>query len=543
MARPAASLRRIWLDPTTYVAIALVALFLGLFVLYPLVRVVAFPTAKTWASFFAQPRFLRILGNSLGLAVLSTLSATFLGFCFAFALSRPDFPGKRFFRAISILPLISPPFIGGLAFILLFGRRGLITNGLFGLDLDIYGWHGIWLVQTLAYYPVAVLSINGVLRGISPTLEYAARDLGQGYWGTLRTVVLPLATPGIASAALLVAMYSLADFGNPMLIGGNFRVLATEAYIQVTGLYNLPMAAVISLALLVPTLAIFLLQRFWVERKQYVTVSGKGSSLEPLPTPAGLKWSLFALLTFISVIMLLVFGSILLGAFAKTWGVDWSLSLENFGYAKAKMRDLWNSASYALVAGFCTALFAVLSAFVIYRKSFAGKKVLDFLAVLPGALPGTMVGISWVLAFNGKPLPLTGTAAIIVLCMLFRTLPVGYRSGHSALQQIDLSIEESAADLGANTFRTFRDIVLPLLKSAFTASLVYSFVKSINTLSAVIFLISPGKNVAAASVMGLAEHGYWGQASALAVGLMGITFAALGAFRLLAGTKAQLFDL
>ncbi len=535
--------RQLALDPTAYLAIGVVAIFLLLFVLYPVVRVITFPKVATWRSFFEQARFVKILSNSLTVSGLTMLSATFVGFCFAYALSRPDFPGKPFFRAVSILPLISPPFVGGLAFILLFGRRGVITYGLLGLELDIYGWPGLWLVQTLAYYPVAVLSLSGVLRGINPTLEYAARDLGQGYWGTLRTVVLPLATPGIASAALLVSMYALADFGNPMLIGGNYRVLATEAYMQVTGLYNLPMAAVLSVALLVPTLGVFLLQRFWVDRKQYVTVTGKGGSLDPLPTPPVVKWALLVLLSLVSLVMVLVYGAIILSAFAKTWGVDWTITMANFGYAKAKLHDLWNSAYYALLAGLGTALFAVLSAYVVYRKSFAGRKILDFLAVLPGALPGTMVGIAWVLSFNGKPFMLTGTAAIVILCMLFRTLPVGYRSGVSALQQIDNSIEESAADLGANTFRTFIDVVIPLLKTAFTASLVYSFVKSINTLSAVIFLVSPGKNVAASSIMGLAEHGYWGQASALAVGLMGITFLALIAFRLVAGGKAKLFDL
>lgn len=536
-------LRQVLMDPTSYIAIALVALFLLLFVLYPVLRVLAFPKLQHWKAFIEQARYLKILSNSLLVALLTTLSATFLGFCFAYALSRPDFPGKPFFRTVSLLPLISPPFVGGLAFILLFGRRGLVTYGLFGLNLDIYGWHGLWLVQTLAYYPVAVLSISGVLRNLNPALEYAARDLGRDWWGAFRTVVLPLATPGIASAGLLVSMYALADFGNPMLIGGNFRVMATEAYMQVTGLFNLPMAAVLSVALLVPTLGVFLLQRFWVDRRQYVTVSGKGSGLEPLPTPPWVKWFLLVLLSFVSIVMLAVYGAILLSAFAKTWGVDWTLTLANFAYAKAKWKDLWHSTWYSLLAGVGTAIFAVLSAYVLYRKSFVGKKALDFLAVLPGALPGTMVGIAWVLAFNGKPIPLTGTAAIIIFCMLFRTLPVGYRSGLAALQQIDTSIEESAADLGADTFRTFREIILPLLKSAFTASLVYSFVKSINTLSAVIFLISPGKNVASASIMGLAEHGYWGQASAMAVGLMTITFAALLAFRLVAGGKAKLFDL
>lgn len=536
-------MRRVALDPSNYFAIAVVTALLLFFVLYPLVRVITYPDAATWTSFFAQPRFFNILKNSLGIAVLSTLSSTFVGFCFAYALTRHDFPLKGLFRAVSILPLVSPPFVGGLAFILLFGRNGLITHRLLGLDLNMYGWKGLWLIQTLAFYPLAVLTISGVLRGINPTLEYAARDLGQNWWGTFRTVVLPLATPGIASAGLLVSMYSLADFGNPMLIGGSFRVLATEAYTQVAGLFNLPMAAVLSIALLLPSLGVFLLQRYWVERKQYVTVTGKGGSLEPLPTPVPVKLLLLVLLSAVSLIMISIYVAIVVNGFTKLWGVKWNFTLEHYIYTQHKARDLWNSTHYALIASVCTAMFATLSSYIIYRKSFLGRKWLDFLAVLPSALPGTMVGIAWILAFNGKPFHLTGTAAIIIINMMFSTLPLGYRSGVSALQQVDNSIEESAADLGANTFRTFRDIILPLLKAAFTASLVYSFVRSINTLSAVIFLISPKHNLASVSVMGLAEHGYWGQAGALATAMMAITLVALLLFRLVAGGKAKLFDM
>jgi iron(III) transport system permease protein len=536
-------LRLMTLDPTTYLTIGFVALLLLFFVLYPIVTLISYPKLETWRELLAQPRVWRILRNSLSVAALTTCSATFVGFCFAYALGRPDFPFKGFFRAISILPLISPPFVAGLSFILLFGRRGLVTHSLLGLDLNIYGWHGLWLVQTLTFYPIAVLTLSGVLRAINTTLEYAAHDLGQDSWGVLRTITLPLAIPGIASAGLLVSMYSLADFGNPMLIGGNFRVLATESYVQVTGLYNMPNAATLSIILLIPALTVFLLQRYWVERKQYVTVTGKGGSLEPLPTPPLVKWALLFILGTVSTVMVLVYGVIFLGAFTKTWGVDWTLTTAQFGYAKAKVRDLWNSTWYALVAATGVSLFAIASAYVIHRKKFAASRALDFLAVLPSALPGTMVGIAWVLTFNTGPFAMTGTASIIILNMLFSSLPVGYRSAVSTLQQIDNSIEESASDLGANTLRTLKDIMLPLLKTAFTASIVYAFVKSINTLSAVIFLISPRHNVASVSIMGLAEHGYWGQAAALAAALMTITFTALILFRIIGGGKMKLFDL
>lgn len=531
-------------DPTTYLAISIVAIFLIYFILYPVLRVISYPDSKSWSNLFSQARYIRIFKNSISVTALTTVSSTFIGFCFAYALTRHDFPLRGFFRTISILPLISPPFVSGLAFILLFGRRGLITYGLLGQDVSIYGWHGIWLAQTIAYFPVAALAISGVLKGLNPTLEYAARDLGQNRWGVFKTVVLPLSVPGLASAGLLVSMFALSDFGNPLLVGGNFRVLATEAYMQVIGMSNLSMAAVVSVVLLVPTVLIFLIQRYWVEKKQYITVTGKGSTLDPLPTPTAVKWFLFAILGFVSLIMVSVYLVVIWGAFSKTWGVDWTLTTANFEYTwMSKIRDLWNSTYYALIASIGTAIFSILSAYVLYRKSFTGRKVLDFLAVLPAALPGTMVGIAWILAFNSKPFVLTGTATIVILCMLFRNLPLGYRSGVSALRQIDSSIEESTADLGANTFRTFMDVVLPLLKPSLTASLVYAFLKSINTVSAVIFLVSPGNNVASASIVGLAEHGYWGQAAALATVLMCITVSVLLLFRLVGGGKHKLFDL
>ncbi|MDK2896012.1 MAG: iron(III) transport system permease protein [Candidatus Atribacteria bacterium] len=537
------SLRKFLQDPAFFFAIAVIGILLFLLIVYPLLSVVTYPTLETWRKFLTQARYIKVLGNSVLLAILTTFSSTLVGFCFAYALTREDFPFKGFFRTISILPLISPPFVTGLALILLFGRQGLITHALLGLDVSVYGLFGLWFAQTIAYYPVAALTLSGVLKSINPTLEYAARDLGQSEWGIFKTITLPLITPGIASAALLVSMYALSDFGNPMVIGGPFRVLATEAYMQVTGMYNLPMAAVVSFFLLIPSLCVFLLQRYWVGRKQYETVTGKGGTLEPPPTPAIVKYSLLIILLIVSLLTLAIFAVVVYGAFTKTWGVDWSFTLANFSYTLlSKTRDIWNSLSFALLAALGTALFATFASYIIYRKRFFGRKVLDLIAVLPGALPGTMVGIAYILAFNQKPLLLTGTATIVILSMIVRNIPFGYRNSLSVLHQIDESIEESAADLGANTLRTFKDIMLPLLKSAFSTTIVYVFIKSVNTVSAAIFLVSPKTNIATTSILGLSEHGYWGQAAAMATILIGITLLTTLVFEAIGGKEKKLFD-
>ena len=225
--------------------------------IFPVVRVLAQPGLTEWWRLFTDPRWLRLGGNTFLIAVLSTASAVALGFLFAYATSRPDVPLRHLFKLVAILPLVSPPFVGGLAFILLFGRRGLVTYSLLGLSGDIYGWHGLWMVQTLAFFPIAYLSLAGVLRRINPTLEYAAQDLGVHGLRLFCTVTLPLATPGLASAALLVGIYTLSDFGNPMLVGGAFKVLATETYTQITGWGDIGMAAALSAALLLPSLVLF----------------------------------------------------------------------------------------------------------------------------------------------------------------------------------------------------------------------------------------------------------------------------------------------
>jgi iron(III) transport system permease protein len=535
--------RRLTVDPLGLGAAAFVAGLLAVFVLFPVVRVLAQPGVPEWVRLLTDPRWLRLGGNTLMIGALSTASAVIVGFLFAYATSRPDVPLRNFFKLIAILPLVSPPFVGGLSFILLFGRRGVITYSLLGLRGDIYGWHGLWMVQTFAFFPIAYLTLAGVLRRINPTLEYAAQDLGAHGFRLFRTVTLPLATPGLTSAALLVGIYALSDFGNPMLVGGPFKVLATETYTQVTGWGDLGMASALSAALLLLSLVLFAAQRYWVEGRSYTTVTGKGSFADPLPTPTPLRWGLFVACSLVALILLAIYAVVFVGAFARIWGVNWHPTLENFEYTVFRGQQLWNSVRFAGLAALGGSVFAVLAAFLIQRKRFPGRAAADFSAILPAALPGTLIGVGYILAFNTPPLALTGTGTIIVAAMLFRTIPVGYRAAIAGLAQIAPSIEEGAADLGARPLRTLWDVTLPLIRSAFTSALVFTFIRSMNTLSAVVFLISPGNVVASASILALAEHGEWGQASAMAASLMSTVFLVLLGFRLLTGGRMRLFEL
>jgi iron(III) transport system permease protein len=251
-------------------------LFLFIFLIWPLGEMVARSligknglTGALYYEAITQPRFGKAFYNSMCMVVLSTITATFVGYVFAYAVARVNLPGKSVFRAIIILQLISLPFSSGLAFLLLFGRNGLITSTLLRVTVDLYGLPGLWFVQTLSFFPVAYLVLAGVLRTIDPTLEYAARNLGAGGRNVFVDVILPLSIPGVANAMLLVALNVLADFGNPILIGGNFSVLATEIYLQVAGVVsNFGMAGVFSIFLLVPVVSIFLIQKYLVSKRR-----------------------------------------------------------------------------------------------------------------------------------------------------------------------------------------------------------------------------------------------------------------------------------
>ena len=537
-------------DPTSTALYLIVFLFMLVFFLWPLSAMV-FASAEGpsglsfsyYADFLARRLLVSSFWNSLMMAVISTISATAVGFLFAYAMTRVDMPGKRFFRGVVILQLISLPFTVGLSFVMLFGRRGLITYGLMGRPFEIYGWHGLWAVQTLTFFPLAYLVMVGVLRSIDPALEYAARNLGAGSAHVFRDVVLPLSIPGVASAALLVAMNVLGDFGNPALIAGDFSVIATEAYMQIVGWGDFRMAAVLCNILFLPVFALFVAQKYWVSRRLYVTVTGAPTQLEIKKSGKLVKWTLFFFCSAISLVIVLIYASIGLGAFAKTWGVNYAFTLEHLQDVTFQgIPAVRNALIFSLCSGFACAILGVLDAYIIFRKSMPGRQILDFISTLPAAVPGFLLGIGYILSFNTPPLVLTATAYIIILNNIVRDLPTGYQAGMAGIQQVDVSIEEASTNLGAGTFQTLRNVVVPLLKSAFGAGFIYAFIKCMTTVSAVIFLITPEWNLPSPIILGLAGHGYWGQAAALSAILLVIVVGTLLICRVVAGRRIQLFE-
>ena len=528
-------------EPLLVFTIVVMMAALALFVLYPILRVFTFPGLSDYARMVQDARYLRAAWHSLLMVVLSTLSATLFGFLFAFAIAKTDMPLRRLFKGIVILPLFSPPFMVAFSYLMMFGRSGLITHGIFGLRTSILGWHGLWLSETIAFFPVAALTIESVLQSIAPSLEYAGRNLGATGYKLFRTVTLPLATPGVAGAALLVSILVLADFGNPIMIAGDFSVLATEAWLRVEGWADVKGAAVLSAILLLPSAIIFIAQRYWVGRRSYVTITGKVAAMAPERVAGYVRWGLFAFCLLVSIMILLVYVALLLGAFVKGWGFDWSPTLKWLSDVGRHVGELVRSLLFSLAAGAGSALFAMTCAYLVTRKRFVFRKLVDFACILPAALPGIFLGIGYSISFTRRPLDLYGTAAIIILSMLFWNISMGYQTGIGALNQISPSLGEAASNLGAGSMRIFRQIEVPLLKGPFFSAFIVAFIRSITTLSVIVFLATSSNSVVTFSIMNLVSDGFYGRAAALTSVLLAIALGVLGLARGLVGGKIDLF--
>lgn len=531
------ALRKQTADPGLLLTFVGAAVVLGVFVLYPAIRVLLYPTWQDYLGIPQSLRWMQAARNSLVMMVISTCSATLLGLVFAFAATRPDMPARRFFRTVAMLPLFAPPFMVAFAYILMFGRQGLITRGLLGLDINIFGWHGLWAVQTIAFFPLAMLIIVGVLESANPSLEHAARNLGATDWAALRTVSLALARPGIAGAMLIVAISVLADFGNAVVIAGGFPLLATESWFRLEGMGDLTGAALVVAMLVVPTAGLFLLERYVVARRAYVTITGRGSRIPPSPTPPLLRWIVVAVCAATTLMIGLVYFGVVAGAFTAIWGRDWSLSLQHWSLALERIGSLWTSVKIGVVAGLITAAVGVLVAFLTSR-SLPFRQVLDFLAVLPGALPGVFIGVGFVLAFN--PTPIGGTIWVLVIALAFWHLPMGYQAASARLKQIERSIEEAAVNLGAAGLRVLWDVYLPLLLRGLVEAFSVSFIRAVTNVSIVVFLIIPGQQVATFVILGMIQSNTWGAAAVLTTMLLALTLLAIAATWAVAGRAGRL---
>ena len=533
-------------DAATKLTVLMLWLLLAAFVVYPLARLLlmAFtadgsftlanlrPFIDSWYDRQAAVNSI-LLGCSVGLA------GTVLGFIFAYAVTRLSMPKwlKMAVSAVTLLPLISPPFTSSIALTLSLGPNGILLE-LLGLgNFNFYGFWGTFISETLTFFPVAFMTLSTILARIDPNLEDAAYSLGASSFKVFRSVTLPLAAPGIANAFLLVFSCSLADFATPQVLGGHsFPVLPTQAYLQITGMYDFKGGSALSFMLLIPAIAVYVLQRYWVGKKSYVTVSGKAGGRSSVKGPGLMLTSgIVGVVAFVSVFIMYLYAIILSASMVKIWGLNNTLPLEHYEYVFTYgMKAIKDTLLIACIGTPLGGLLAVLVGYATTRLKVRGSRTLETVSLLNYTLPGTVVGIAYIIAFNDKPIVLTGTLYILVAAYVFRYSSAGIRNVIAALTQIDPSIEEASRSLGASSVKTFTSVTVPLVLPAILAGMRYLFIHSMTAISATIFLVSVHWTLITTRILECMTELQFAQACAFSIVLIGLVFIASGVMNLIA---------
>ncbi len=492
----------------TYILPAIILCTLIVFVLYPTVSVLTRSLSAdghigldNYVALFTQPHLVRTVSNSLLMACGASLLSTLLGLILALAVFKTNLPLRRMFALAAVLPMIIPGFVNTVAYVFLFGRNGLITYRLLNITWDIYSWRSVLILQTIGFTTTTFLLISAVLIGVDSQAEDAARNLGASEWEVLTTVTLPLIRPGILSALLLVFWRSMADFGTPFIVGGPFNTLATASYTQLIGTYNMEMASTLSTVLLGLCLVVFTLYSRTQAADLGTRTQSEGGQRKPLALSRPVRSLMWLVGLVFSLIIFLLLGSVVLAAFTKHLGGNFGLTLEHFAILPQRgWNSTRNTLSFAAVTAAVVALAGIVVAYLVTRTRFVGRRLMDGLATLPFAIPGTVMGVGFALAFSRPPLVLSGTWAIVVACTVVRELPLGLRAGSSVLLQQDPSLEDASANLGASRFTTFWRIIVPMARPALLVSALYAFVSTVQTLGAIIFLITPSSKLLSVDV-------------------------------------------
>ncbi len=480
--------------------------------------------------------------NTLALGVATATASTLLGFALAMATTRAARGALRsFLHYVALLPLIAPPFALALATIFLFGRRGLISKGLFGLELTPYGFNGLVFVQTITFFPVAYLIFDALLRQLDPALEEAAYNLGASRGRILRTVTIPLLRPGFAGAFLIVFVEALADLGNPLIIGGDFNVLVSSTFLAIIGEYDTRKAVAYAVVLMAPSIVAYFAQRLWVGDRSVVTVTGRPSTGLVRTLEPSLRLPLIGLGLFVSGLVLLLFATVFAGAFTKLLGINNTLTLDHYRFVLLGIgsRAMTDTTFLSAIAAPVAAIAGLLVAYLVVRTRVPGRTTFDYVTMLGAAAPGIVLGLGLLLAFNHRPLLLTGTAVIFVIAFTIRTAPLALRSSVAALLQIDATIEQASANLGAGAVHTFRRVTLPLVRRSVLSSVIFSFARNMTTLSTVALLVTPHWRIMTSQILNEIDAQRLGSGAAYSTILIAIVFIAIVLLqRLFAGARA-----
>jgi len=537
--------KKLMADPIMVSTIVVLVTFLTLFILYPLAVLLVDSvygketglTLDIFKRIFGMHTFRTAITNTLKVGFAVGIFSTILGLLFAYVevyvKVRSKFMGGLF-QVVSMLPVVSPPFVLSLSMIMLFGKAGIITRYLLKIyDNSVYGFWGITIVQTLTFFPVCYMMLKGLLKNIDPSLEEAARDMGASRFQVFSDVTLPLILPGLGNAFLVTFIESIADFANPMIIGGSYDTLATTIYLQITGAFDKEGAAAMAVVLLTITLAMYLVQKYILEAKTAATLTGKASRARMLIEDKSVTIPLTILCSLIALFVIMMYICVPFGALFKTWGYDFSLTTKWFVRVFEKYKGFKafrDSFLLSLASAPITALLSMIISYLVVKRKFKAKGFIEFVSMLAMAVPGTVLGIGYIRGFvngvfgTGFLQGIYGSAAILIIVFVVRSLPTGTRSGISALRQIDKSIEESAYDMGADSFRVFMTVTLPLIKDSFLSGLVTAFVRSITAISAIILLVTPQFLLITVQINEFAEKGSYGIACAFATILIAITY-------------------
>jgi len=551
-----------WLVGSTMSILLAILIFFMLYPVYDICKLSFFRegafTLKNYGAYFTNPRMFRSLTNSVYVSLITTLITTVLAFFFAYGLTRTTIPGKNLFYTVSTFPLIAPSIIQGLALILLFGRNGLITRHLLHTDWNIYGATGIIVAECLYCFPNALFILYTTLSAVDTRLDEAAQSLGASALKTFYKVTLPSTKYGIASAAALVFNLTITDFGVPVVIGGNYSVLATEIYQQVIGMQRFDLGATISVILLIPSMGAFLLN-YYLTKKSYALISGQARPFLQ-PSRPFKKW-IFTLYCWVpTLFILIVFVTVFAGSVVKTWPYDFSLTLKHFDFPSLggnaplwtnfwasvlegewksliayKYAPIWNSLWVSILVAIGGASLTLLAGYIVEKKRPKGEGILYALSVLPAAIPGTVMGLGYILAFNKPYFLIYGTFWIIIINIIICNFTLGTLSSIANLKQIDRSIEEAAVSLGANPIATFTRVVFPLTKTAFFSNVTFFFMRAMTTISAVIFLVSAKVKLAAIEIIFLDIDGRTASANAMCTIIIILVVAMLFGMRLITG--------
>ena len=541
--------KKLMADPIMMTTIVVLITFLTLFILYPLaillvdsVLVKGHVTLSIFHRIFTDPtsNFPTAITNTLKVGFLVGILSTVVGLLFAYVevYVRMNKVAGGLFKVVSMLPVVSPPFVLSLSMIMLFGKAGLITRFLLGIyDNDVYGYWGIVIVQTLTFFPVCYMMLKGLLKNIDPSLEEAARDMGASRMKVFTSVTLPLLLPGLGNAFLVTFIESIADFANPMIIGGNYNTLATTIYLQITSGYERENATAMAVVLLAITLLMFAVQKYYLESKTAATLTGKASRARMLIEDKSVTIPLTILCALAAVFVIGMYICVPIGALFPTWGYKFTpLTFKWFQQVFQRYHGLKafkDSFVLSLISAPITALLSMIISYLVVKKKFRGKGFIEAVSMLAMAVPGTVLGVGYIRGYSqglfhsGALQFIYNSAAILIIVFVVRSLPTGTRSGISALRQIDKSIEESAYDMGADSFKVFMTVTLPLIKDSFLSGLVTAFVRSITAISAIILLVTPSFLLITVQINEFAEKGAYSIACAFATILILITYGAV----------------